>query len=97
LFTRLQLGGGTCQYEDEVKPYLDMAKSLYKDLMSVKKMPSTKRLEVTSVAYQLLSVDAGAFSLFPEGANERFCTCYLIIEPLDRHVTIWYQAHMPPF
>ena len=33
LFKHLCLGGAVCQYEDNVQPYLDTAKSLYKELI----------------------------------------------------------------
>ena len=33
LFKHLCLGGQVCQYEDNVQPYLDFTKLLYKDLI----------------------------------------------------------------
>ena len=33
LFRHMCLGGATCQYEDNVKPYLDITKLIYKDLV----------------------------------------------------------------
>lgn len=33
LFTHLVVGGPICQYEDNLQPYLDVTKSLYKDLV----------------------------------------------------------------
>ena len=33
LFKHLCLGGEVCQYEDNVQPYLDLTKLLYKDLV----------------------------------------------------------------
>ena len=33
LFKHVCLGGAVCQYEDTVQPYLDVTKSLYKDLV----------------------------------------------------------------
>mmetsp|Transcript_15136 Transcript_15136/g.23566 ORF Transcript_15136/g.23566 Transcript_15136/m.23566 type:complete len:99 (+) Transcript_15136:531-827(+) len=96
IFTRLAVGGGTCQYEDSIKPYLEVAKLLYKDMVSVSKNASTKKLEVTSMAFQIQSVDAD-FSLFPQGTNESYSYCYAVIEPLQRNVTVWYMAHLPIF
>ena len=34
LFKHLSLGGSICQFEDEVTPYLNMTKQLYKDLIT---------------------------------------------------------------
>lgn len=31
LFSHICIGGPICQYEDEIQPYLDVVKSLYKD------------------------------------------------------------------
>ena len=33
LFRHLCLGGAVCQYEDNVKPYQDVTKQIYKDLV----------------------------------------------------------------
>ena len=33
LFSHLVLGGSVCQYEDFIKPYIDVTKALYKDLI----------------------------------------------------------------
>ena len=34
LFSFFVIGGPICQYEDNVQPYLDITKSLYKDLIT---------------------------------------------------------------
>jgi len=94
LLQRLAVGGGTCQYEDHLMPYLETTKLVYKDLVAVAKNASTKKVEVTSLAYQLKSVNAD-FDLFPRNALEHHSFCYLVIEPLERYVTVWYGAHIP--
>jgi len=33
LFKHLCLGGQWCQYEDNIKPYINTAKTLYKDII----------------------------------------------------------------
>ena len=33
VFKHLCLGGAVCQYEDDIKPYLDTTKALYKELV----------------------------------------------------------------
>ncbi|OBS78317.1 hypothetical protein A6R68_19294 [Neotoma lepida] len=48
LFKHLCLGGSLCQYEDMLKPYLETAKLIYKDLDSAGVCyPSTKEHEQT--------------------------------------------------
>ena len=42
LFTHLCLGGAVCQYEDDIQPYIDTAKNIYKDLVrwdNTRKLP----------------------------------------------------------
>jgi cilia- and flagella-associated protein 300 len=97
VFKRLVVGGGTCQYEDDMAPYLNTTKLIYKDLVSVAKNPSTKKVEVTSFAYDLKSISSDSFDLFPPNALADHSFCYLVIEPLQRHMTVWYGAHIPTF
>eukprot|EP00854_Cymbomonas_tetramitiformis_P022181 gene22181-26743_t len=54
----LALGGPMCQFEDELEPYTETAKRLYKGLVSVQKNASTGKVEITSVVYAVNSVTA---------------------------------------
>ncbi|XP_068687244.1 cilia- and flagella-associated protein 300-like isoform X2 [Montipora foliosa] len=58
IFKHLCLGGQVCQYEDDVSPYLETTKTLYKELISVHKDATTKKLQVGSV---VIRVSAQAF------------------------------------
>ncbi|GFS01509.1 hypothetical protein ElyMa_006424500 [Elysia marginata] len=53
VFSHLCLGGRLCQYEDNVNPYLDVTKAVYKDLISVQKNPETKELSILSHVFQV--------------------------------------------
>ncbi|CAG5136599.1 unnamed protein product, partial [Candidula unifasciata] len=53
LFSHLCLGGQLCQYEDNVQPYLDITKAIYKDLISVQKHPETKELSILSQVFKV--------------------------------------------
>lgn len=53
VFRALALGGYLTQYEDDVGPYLDATKAIYKDLVSVHKRASSGELEVISHAYSV--------------------------------------------
>ncbi|MEJ1281067.1 yes-associated protein 1 [Cricetulus griseus] len=53
LFKHLCLGGSLCQYEDMLKPYLETAKLIYKDLVSVRKHPRTKEIQITSSVFKV--------------------------------------------
>ncbi|CAM9399474.1 unnamed protein product [Hapterophycus canaliculatus] len=46
VFRALSVGGGVCQPDDSLEPYIAAAKALYKDLVSVQKNPSTGKLEI---------------------------------------------------
>lgn len=41
LFQHITIGGGVCQYEENIGEYLDTVKKLYKDLICVAKDPDT--------------------------------------------------------
>ncbi|KAM5224191.1 cilia- and flagella-associated protein 300 isoform 2-T2 [Hipposideros larvatus] len=53
LFKHLCLGGALCQYEDVLNPYLETTKVLYKDLVSVRKIPQTKKIQITSSVFKV--------------------------------------------
>ncbi|XP_013418162.1 uncharacterized protein C11orf70 homolog [Lingula anatina] len=90
IFKHICLGGQVCQYEDEVKPYLDMTKNIYKDLVSVQKDPSTKELKVVSQVLQVTaSNDSGMH--YPCDSEHVQTFAYLIIDPIKRHVTTFYH------
>ncbi len=42
-----------CQYEDEVQPYLDVTKSVYKELVSVQKDAETQTIRVVSPVFKI--------------------------------------------
>lgn len=89
----LVLGGGVNQYEDLMEPYLNVAKLIYKDLVTVQKNPQTGKVEVVSWAVKIN--DADGLSLFPFEHTANFC--YLTIDPVKRHVTVWYGGYIPPW
>mmetsp|Transcript_1705 Transcript_1705/g.3563 ORF Transcript_1705/g.3563 Transcript_1705/m.3563 type:complete len:247 (-) Transcript_1705:24-764(-) len=92
---RLVVGGGCCQYDDEAKPYLDACKKLYKDLVSVRRNPNTKEVEIVSHAYSVKDAKCSASPLFP--SDSPYHTMYISIDPVKRHVTVWYSAFVTVF
>jgi hypothetical protein len=42
LFTVTTIGGPLCQYENEIEPYFETTKTIYKDLVAIKKVSSFK-------------------------------------------------------
>ena len=56
LFQHIAIGGGCCQWEDKVGPYLDTIKMLYKDLVCVAKDPDTKEIKCFSQVFRIDSI-----------------------------------------
>ncbi|XP_062511221.1 cilia- and flagella-associated protein 300-like isoform X1 [Corticium candelabrum] len=92
IFQHLCLGGAICQYEDTIEPYLNTTRTVYKDLMTVVKDPETRKLSVTSWIFKVEAYSGEAY-VFPGKSPHRQNYCYLIIDPLKRHVTVWYHDY----
>jgi hypothetical protein len=92
IFKHLCLGGAVCQYEDEVRPYLETVKTLYKDLVTVVKNAETKKLSVTSWVLKVEAYNNETY-VFPGNRQHQQNFCYLIVDPLKRHVTAWYHDY----
>ncbi|KAJ3331406.1 hypothetical protein HDU76_003296 [Blyttiomyces sp. JEL0837] len=90
IFKALCLGGRLCQYEDDIEPYLDTTKKLYKDLIAVTKDPATGKLKVASYVFKILSVESSVSPLFPIAHPQNFC--YICVDPIKRHVNLLYHA-----
>lgn len=88
---RLAVGGAMCQFEDNWQPYLDAAKAVYKNLVTVFRSQRTGQLVVGSRVLQLTSVDG--LTLFPADSPHSFC--YVIVDPQRRQVSVWYNAFVP--
>ncbi|KAI9207555.1 uncharacterized protein BJ171DRAFT_277520 [Polychytrium aggregatum] len=90
LFKGLCLGGRVNQYEDFLDPYLDATKRIYKDLISVSKDSATGQLAVASHVHRIDALDSALSPLFPMEHPQNFC--YVAIDPLRRHVNVFYHA-----
>jgi hypothetical protein len=88
LFSRMCVGGGMCQYEDEVTPYLDAVKGLYKELISVRRNKSTQAVEVCSDVFLIEGTDCGA--IFPNDNSNNLCV--VSIDATKRQVTYFYSG-----
>ncbi|KAF6256635.1 flagellar/basal body protein [Scenedesmus sp. NREL 46B-D3] len=92
LFELLCIGGACCQFEDQLQPYLEVTKRLYKALLSVQKSSSGK-VEVTSSVFEVQPAPASV-QLFPcVGARSNMCL--VSVDPLKRLVRVLYHAHVP--
>ncbi|EDV29603.1 uncharacterized protein TRIADDRAFT_52162 [Trichoplax adhaerens] len=86
IFQHLVIGGPICQHEDDIQPYLDTAKSIYKDLLTVQKDKVTKKPFVTSFVYLLAAKDEKDNTLFPSAESQQQTFCYAVIDPVKRYV-----------
>ncbi|XP_060566475.1 cilia- and flagella-associated protein 300-like [Ruditapes philippinarum] len=88
LFKHICLGGQICQYEDTIDAYLDITKSLYKDLISVQKNADTKLLNITSSVFKFKAMDKEGELFFPDRKLHDQTFSYLIVDPFKRHVIV---------
>ena len=62
LFQLLVIGGSLNQYEDNLTPYLEWTKNLYKSVVSVRKQAESGHIFVDSVAVEIKKVEKAIFS-----------------------------------
>lgn len=92
IFRRIVVGGSLCQYEEYIQPYLDMTKSFYKDIVSPAKDPETKEIYIRSVPVEIQTIEEN--NLYKkQGHPQNFF--YVIIDPYQRYVHLWYHNWIP--
>lgn len=57
LLSLLVLGGGVCQYEDSIEPYMEHTKNLYKSLVTVKRDSETQKVFIDSQAIEVKRIE----------------------------------------
>lgn len=87
IFTHVCIGGPICQFEDDIKPYLDVTRMLYKDLVSVVKDRSTSEIQAISQVFKL-SIKHGDRRAFPGSVDHLQNFCYLVVDPSKKNVKI---------
>lgn len=87
IFWHLVIGGSMCQYDDDTTQYLAITKSLYKDLVSVKKSEETGELNVTSTVLSLRNSEDMCVFVGDHPQN----WMYVTIDAGNRHVNVWYH------
>lgn len=89
----LAVGGGLCQFDDEITGLLDSAKAVYRDLVRVHKN-GQGQLEVSSWTYRIDGLDTpSGGGLWPRESPYNFA--YLSVDHARRHVTFWSGAFLP--
>ena len=92
IFKRIVVGGSLCQYENNVEPYLDMTKCFYKDLVSAAKDPDSGKIYIRSVPVEILSIEKSSLYRKKYHPQNFF---YVIIDPFQRYVHLWYHNWVP--
>ncbi|XP_007520785.1 cilia- and flagella-associated protein 300 isoform X1 [Erinaceus europaeus] len=92
LFKHLCLGGALCQYEDVLTPYLETTKLIYKDLVSVRKIPQTKKIQITSSVFKVTAYDSVGVC-YPSTKSHTQTFSYFIVDPIRRHVHVLYHCY----
>jgi len=91
IFSHLVFGGAANQWEDHVEDYFRVTKEVYKDLLSVRRN-DTGDVEVLSTVASVRSLGSGGM-LFPKENPLNFC--YVILDPVIRHLRVWYFGYRP--
>lgn len=91
IFSHLVFGGASNQWEDHVEEYFRVTKAVYKDLLSVRRNDAGD-VDVVSHVASVRSLGPGG-TLFPQESALNFC--YVIVDPLMRHVRVWYFGYRP--
>lgn len=91
IFQHLVIGGASNQYDEYVEPYFAATKAIYKDMLTVQRNASGDT-QVVSKVFRIHSIGDGG-SLFPKDHLSNFC--YLSLDPLSRHATVWYFGYKP--
>jgi hypothetical protein len=92
IFKRIVLGGSLCQNEEKIDPYLDMTKFFYKDLVSAAKDPDSGKIYIRSVPIEILDVEGNNLYRNKYHIQNFF---YVIIDPYQRYVHLWYHNWVP--
>ena len=92
IFKRIVVGGSLCQYEERIEPYLEMTKDFYKDIVSAAKEPETGKIYIRSVPVEILSIEKSSLYRNQFHPQNFF---YVIIDPYQRYVHLWYHNWVP--
>ncbi|XP_011504629.1 PREDICTED: uncharacterized protein C11orf70 homolog [Ceratosolen solmsi marchali] len=87
IFELLVLGGVLCQFENEIKPYLDITRSIYKDLITVQLHEQGQNLSIGTTVLQVVAKNSQGEAFFPTNSELRQNIGFLLIDGLNRQIT----------
>ncbi|KAM0731004.1 Cilia and flagella-associated protein 300 [Formica fusca] len=93
IFQMLVLGGILCQFEDALEPYLDVTKSIYKDLVRVQKQSTSNNLFVSTLVLEVIAKDSKGQDYFPSNSSNRQNIAFLLIDADSREITSFVHQY----
>ncbi|XP_034937312.1 cilia- and flagella-associated protein 300-like isoform X2 [Chelonus insularis] len=91
IFRMLVLGGSCCQYEDDLKIYLNITKALYKTFVRVGLTSDQNDIEILSTILEVVAKKDEPF--YPWNPKHPQNIGYLIIDPINREVTTFLHQY----
>ncbi|RZF39061.1 hypothetical protein LSTR_LSTR006598 [Laodelphax striatellus] len=91
LFTCFCLGGVWAQHDTNLKPYIEAAKALYKDLVKVERVAGTSELVVRSLVLSVSAASEDGTTVMPETTNKKQNLLFLVIDPFTRQLTVFFH------
>ncbi|EZA58424.1 hypothetical protein DMN91_005758 [Ooceraea biroi] len=93
IFQILVLGGTLCQFEDTLQPYLNVTKSIYKDLIRVQQQSNTNNLVVDTLVLEVIAKDHRGQEYFPSNSSHRQNVAFLLIHTKTREITTFVHQY----
>lgn len=93
LFHLIFIGGAMHQRDESVIEYLETAKALYKELLTVHKKAESGKIEITSKVYQIkIKPCSGSKARLFSGVEEH-SRCFLVVDPVKRYATVVFSDY----
>ncbi|XP_008202251.1 cilia- and flagella-associated protein 300-like isoform X1 [Nasonia vitripennis] len=93
IFEMLVLGGSLCQFEEELQPYLDTTKKIYKELVRVQKrrqqeqQGANRDLSIGTTVLQVVAKNERGEAFYPANPEHRQNIGFLLIDGSNRQIT----------
>ncbi|KAK0171719.1 hypothetical protein PV328_005137 [Microctonus aethiopoides] len=90
LLQLLVLGGEYCQYEDNLNPYLEVTKSIYKDLVRVRK-DETDNMFISTMVLQVVAKKE--YPYFPINPDHPQNVGFLLVDETNREIITFLHQY----
>ncbi|GIY80779.1 cilia- and flagella-associated protein 300 [Caerostris darwini] len=91
IFQHICLGGSLNQYEDSINPYILTAKTLYKDVVCVRKTGIPKKITIMSKVFKVTAFIED-IPFFPTQKQHEQDFMYAVLNPLLKEITILHHV-----